>query len=584
MTTYFEITDRDGAGRRGELRLTEPRNTPSLVDDVVVDADSLWPSERETPEGNPAALTILPHRAFPPGTDERVMSAFETPVADFEAPSAAVVSPETARNLGTDAYVLAGGPALIGHARALVESVLTVRRAIPDDTALYTSGVATPGNAALLVYLGVDLLDTDRAVVRGTQGRYLTPEGAWDLETLQELPCACPACSDGIDAMDRERCADHNVASLEAELRRIRERIRQGTFRDYVDGRIRQQPWQTAAFRRLDQEWAYLASRTPIFRDAEFVATTEDALRRPEVQRFAERVTGRYRDRLSDVPLLLVPCSARKPYSESRSHSRFQDAADYRAHVVSMSSPIGIVPTELELTYPAQHYDAAVTGHWSETEITFVARVLERYFAATQYPRVIAHVPPEGYQDAVRQAASDTDIDVTYTVEGHPTDADALERLAEELRDTRQIRVEERERATLRAIADYQFGPGAGETLLGSFALQGRYPKLRAATEEGELLATLVPQYGLLALTLAGAERWRESEVLTRTVQIDSFVPHGSVLAPGVSEASDDILVGDEVVITGPDAFGVGRATMPGSLMAEATRGVAVDVRHVTER
>jgi archaeosine synthase len=584
MTTYFEVTDRDGAARRGELRLTEPRLTPTLVDDIVVDGGSRWPSQPEAPDADPESLTILPHRAFPPGTDERVMTAFETPVTDQDTPSAAVVSPETATNLGTDAYVLAGGPALVGHARALVESLLTVRRSIPDDTALYASGVATPANAAVLVYLGVDLLDTDRAVVRGTQGRYLTAEGEWDLDSLGELPCACPACAEGVEDLDRERCVDHNVASLEAELRRIRERIRQGTLREYVESRVRQQPWQTAAFRRLDQEWAYLATRTPIFRDAEFVATTEDALRRPAVQRFADRVTGRYQDRLNDVPLLLVPCSARKPYSESRSHSRFQDAADYRAHVVSMTSPIGVVPTELELTYPAQHYDAAVTGQWSETEIAFVARVLERYLSATEYPRVIAHVPPEGYQEAVRRATSETEIDVTYTVEGHPTDADALEQLAEELRDERQIRVEERERATLRAIADYQFGAGAGDALFGSFELQGRYPKLRAASEGGDLLATLVPQYGLLALTLAGARGWRETEVPTRTVEIDCFVPHGSVLAPGVTEASEEILVGDEVVITGPDAFGIGRATMPGSAMAEATRGVAVDVRHVTER
>lgn len=584
MTTYFEVTDRDGAARRGELRLEEPRQTPALVDDIVVDAGSRWPSEPETPDPDPESLTILPHRAFPPGTDERVMTAFETPVSDLDAPSAAVVSPETATNLGTDAYVLTGGPALVGHARALVESILTVRRSIPDDTALYSSGVATPANAALLVYLGVDLLDTDRAVVRGTQGRYLTPEGEWEVDSLEELPCPCHACSEGLEAMDREACIDHNVASLRAELRHIRDRIRQGTLRNYVEGRVRQEPWQTAAFRRLDQEWAYLATRTPVFRDAEFVATTEDALRRPEVQRFADRVTGRYENRLNDVPLLLVPCSARKPYSESRSHSRFQDAADYRAHVVSMTSPIGVVPTELELTYPAQHYDAAVTGHWSETEIAFVARVLERYFSATEYPRVIAHVPPEGYQDAVRRAAAETDIDVTFTVDNHPTDSDALEQLAGELRNERQIRVEERERATLRAIADYQFGAGAGDALLGTFELQGRYPKLRAATEDGELLATLVPQYGLLALTLAGARRWQESEGPTRSVRIDSFVPHGSVLAPGVSEVNGDILVGDEVVITGPDAFGVGRAAMPGSLMADATRGVAVDVRHVTER
>ena len=91
----------------------------------------------------------------------------------------------------------------------------------------------------------------------------------------------------------------------------------------------------------------------------------------------------------------------------------------------------------------------------------------------------------------------------------------------------------------------------------------------------------MVPQYGLLAFTLAGARRWVDSDAPTKRVSIDGFVPHGSVLAPGVVEADADVRVGDEVVIEGPKAFGVGRARMTGAEMSESTRGVACSVRHV---
>jgi archaeosine synthase len=67
-------------------------------------------------------------------------------------------------------------------------------------------------------------------------------------------------------------------------------------------------------------------------------------------------------------------------------------------------------------------------------------------------------------------------------------------------------------------------------------------------------------------------------------VDIEGFVPQGSVLAPGVTGASDAIRVGDEVVVEGPAAFGVGRAAMSGPEMRESSRGIAVDVRHVTEK
>lgn len=601
MTESFEVLDRDGPGRLGELRFPDPVTTPALVGEVdhdeyepvnpvLRDAGSRWLRDRSPPDTDPGVLTILPHRAFPRGTDERVMETFDPPLQERADPTAAVIAPGTAADRGVDAYVLAGAPGHVGHARSFREAITTVRRAIPDDTALYLPGVATPGNVALLAYAGVDLVDPDRAVVRGTQGRYLTSDGMAFLEDLTERPCACSVCQRPWSTFDREACAAHNVAALAAELRRVRERIRAGRLRDYLEGQVRHDQWQTAAFRRFDQEWGYVEERAPVHRTAELAATTGDAVRRPEIQRFADRVTTRYVPRLDDGVGLLVPCSARKPYSESQSHRRFQEAADYRAHVVSMTSPIGVVPTELELTYPAQHYDAAVTGDWTDDEVRFVATVLERYLDRTDYDRLIAHVPEEGYRPAVERATADLGYDPTYTVATHPTDDASLAALADALEGTPQIRVADRERATVRAVADYQFGEGAGDRLFEAIELESRYPKLRvragdgAEAEAGTLLATMVPTYGLLALTVAGARAWVAADVGVRRVEIEDFVPHGSVLAPGVVDADDTIRVGDEVVVDGPSAFAVGRARMHGAAMVESSRGVAVDVRHTTEQ
>ena len=584
MTEYFEVLDRDGPARAGELRLAEPRATPALVGDVLADAGSLWAADREVPSGAPEQLTVLPHRAFPSGTPADLQEAMAVPAPEIDGPSAAVLTRETVADLGTDAYVLAASGPLVGHARAFVETLLSVREAIPDDAALAVSGVATPANVGLLAYAGVDLVEDHRAALAGTRGRYLDSTGETFLEDREELPCACAACRQPREAFTREDCAEHNVAALEAELARVRERIRAGTLREYLEGQVRHQPWQTAALRRFDQEERYARERTPIFRGSELLATTEDSLFRPAVQRFADRIEERYTRRFEDVPLLLVPCSAGKPYSDSKSHRRFQEAARYRAHKVSLTSPLGVVPQELELTYPAQHYDAAVTGEWSETEIATVADRLAEYLASTDYDRVVAHVPTDGYREIVERATADRDLPVTYTVEGHPTDGDSLAALGEALADERQIRVSEKERATLRAVADYQFGAGAGEALFPEIRLQGRYPRLQALDPDGEQLAALVPQYGTLALTLAGAHAWVDSDLAVKRVEIDAFQPHGSVLAPGIVDADSSIRVGDEVVFEGPEAFGIGRATMHGRAMGKSTRGEAVDVRHTESR
>ncbi len=343
MTEYFEVHDRDGAARVAELRLSDPVATPALVDDVLADAGSLWSEERAVPDGDESRLTVLPHRSFPPGTEKEVEDAFAVEYPEVDFPSVAVVSPTTADDYGADAYALSTAQGAVGHAEAFVDAVVETRGAIPDDSGLYLAGVATPANVATLAYAGADLVDADRAVVAGTRGRYLATDGERFLEDLSELPCACPACQRPVAAFDREDCVEHNRNALAAELRRVRERIRAGRLRDYLEGQARHGNWLTAVLRRLDDQWGYLETRTPVYRDEQLSAATEDTLRRVEIRRFADRVTSRYRNRFRN-PLVLVPCSATKPYSESQSHGQFHDAVQFRAHQVSMTSPIGVVP------------------------------------------------------------------------------------------------------------------------------------------------------------------------------------------------------------------------------------------------
>ena len=580
MTEYFEVHARDGPARRGELRLADPLDTPALVDDVLDDAGSLWPAAREVPDGDPARLTVLPHRGFPAGARAEVQETFAVDPLDVEFPSAAVVTPETAGDHPADVSVLSTARGVVGHAEATLDAVLAVKRATPPDTALDLPGVATPRNVAALAYAGVDLFDAKLARVRGRQGRYLTSEGAYRLDETDELPAPFPS-DPPRESFDRDACVAHNVAALSSELATVRSRIRAGRLRDYVEGQARHENAATALLRRLDDEWGYVEGHTPVYRAADLAAATEDTLRRAEIRRFADRVTGRYRPRFDDHPLVLLPCSATKPYSESPSHAQFHRAVGYRGHVVSVTSPIGAVPQELELVYPAQHYDSVVTGRWTAGEREFVAEVLGRYLDRADYPRVVAHVPDD-YRPAVESALDGRDLPVTWTVADHPTDDDSLAALDAALAGESTYRKRERQHHTLRALADYAFGDGAGDTLFDDPTVEGRYPKL-VARADGDQVAAVVPRYGSLAFTLAGARRALARDVALR-VEIDGFVPRGSVLAPGVVDADTAVRPGDEVVVEGPAALAVGRAEMSGPEMAGSTRGVAVDVRHAAER
>ena len=584
MTEYFEVIKRDGPGRLGRLRLEPPQQTPGIADEVVVNAGSEWARERDLPDPRPDALTILPHRGLPPGTPQPVREAFTIDPVEFDGPSGAVVDPETAGNLGTDLYALSSVQGIMGHASAFRDAIIQMRTAIPNDTVLYLSGVATPANVPLLAYAGVDLVDTYRARIAATQGRYLTPDGDRHIDEVVELSCPCKACAGDRSAFDRDDLESHNVAILRAELARVRERIRSGTLREYVSARVRHSPWLTAGLRALDEEDTYLSTHEPLYRQDTIYTTTDDDLHHPAIRRFRDRVIDRYRNRF-DAPLVILPCSAKKPYSESQSHRQFREAIQYRGHMVSLSSPIGVVPMELECTYPAQHYDVPVTGRWSASERSVIAEMLAQFLDRNAADRrVIAHVPPGPYTDIVERAATRVGIEPKFTVDDHPTTEASLTALSGALNGESSYGRDERRTHTIRAIADYQFGDGAGDLIFSDVQIESPYPKHRVLDPDGTHLATMVPQYGVLALTIPGAKVWKQSDVPTRSVSIDPFVPHGDVLAPGIVDADADIRTGEEVLVEGERAFAIGRAEMPGVAMRESTRGIAVDVRHTEER
>jgi len=120
---------------------------------------------------------------------------------------------------------------------------------------------------------------------------------------------------------------------------------------------------------------------------------------------------------------------------------------------------------------------------------------------------------------------------------------------------------------------------GAGEILVpDNSEIRGPFPRYQSFYEKTQL-ATLIPQYGTLAVTIAGAEMMipRNSYI----VQIDDFIPRGSILAPGIIDADPAIREGDEVFVIGEKAIGVGRARMNGKEMRVSTRGQAMDLRHV---
>ena len=87
-----------------------------------------------------------------------------------------------------------------------------------------------------------------------------------------------------------------------------------------------------------------------------------------------------------------LPCSARKPYRFSKSHRRFREAIGDRPVLELMvTSPLGIVPRELEDLWPAGHYDVPVTGDWSADELNRIHDLVSDLTTRLGFQSVIDH-------------------------------------------------------------------------------------------------------------------------------------------------------------------------------------------------
>jgi archaeosine synthase len=584
MTRYFEVLRRDGPARKGKLMLDVLISTPAIISEKdysfpgsAYDFGSMEevlassPISEKTKKPAAEKLAILPY--VPSAL--HVEPPFDLPDHEIEGPKGFVLHPfYIEKPKKADVYVMAGAGSL-RNPRDLISAVIGVRAKIPSDTALYAPALATPANLAFLIYLGIDLIDATRVIADTYFGRYHTRDGVKALADFDELPCRCQHCQRlAVESENTQALVGHNVQKLEEELALLREMVRKETIREYVERQVRVTPELTAALRLLDQEHKYLEARAPQYRRSILYANTAESLCRVEVTRFAHRVLERYSAPKSDV-LLLLPCSARKPYSKSRSHRFFALAiGSHRRylHELILTSPLALVPRELEEVYPAANYDVPVIGHWDLEERAWLCRCLDAYLKKNKYTKIIAHLEGE-----LEQTVKEHGIDAAFT--GGGTNETALSRLSEAIQDACQgtMRLGDKRVAQYKAVADYYFGSGAGDLLLaGKVKVKGR----EIQEENGKALAMMTPN-GSIALSLTGARRLEPMEKYI--VTIGDFLPKGSLLAPGVTDADEQIRPGDEVIIRGEKAFGIGRAKMSGWEMVESTRGVAVELKHIQE-
>ncbi len=493
---------------------------------------------------------------------------------------------ELIHNNTANLYILAYAAQLYSQQTPFVDFITELRQKVGYNKLIYLPCVGDPTSIALLSYFGVDFFDSMTAIMAARNDIYLFPTGSYRKSDLAELPCSCPSCVKTNDAstMGYEEILQHNYFMLFSEIKQVRNAITTGSLRELVETRVRCSPHLTALLRILDRKhYPFLEERTPVVRTQPLIATTKDSLVRPEIQRFQSRVIQRYEKPSSTRILLLLPCSAIKPYSFSKSHKRFREcflnlANPFVVHEVILTSPLGLVPRELELTYPASTYDTAVTGHWDEDEKKMIRTLLQAYLQKNIYDAAIMHIPP-----AMQTFVSDLLKNSHSTCKDSPTSPESLATLSKELQQiTHQydrVQPSRRTYENLTSLACYQFGSPLTQLLMKGCTIRGKYP-YQKIMDKNTQLGMLTEERGLISLTMAGAERLSNAEHYWVEIY-DDFTLKGSVFAPGIKNADESIRIGDEVLVRkNTQLCGVGVALMNGTEMITSTHGEAIKIRH----
>lgn len=555
---------------------TESIKAPEYARLVISDGSGTVPN-------GSASIQILESRFFDssrsvyPGINPRFRGGVDTSDSAEQAGIPAIFLESNHRPSDSEIIPIGDSLLLSRNPRNFFSKIACLRGNLGPDRLIYLSGIADPINLSLLCYLGGDLFDSYGTLMRSSLGQILL-NGHLIRRDSTEL--------DRIPDLGREPTFEkiyyHNLRQLEHELLVVREAIRKGTLRELVEIRARHESWLMQLLRIADREGYSIIEPWTGVSGGAFLASSKESLWRPDIERFRRRLSERYIPPASPEILVLLPCSARKPYSTSRTHRMFIESIrrtglGATVHEVIVTSPLGIVPRELERVYPAQQYDIPVTGHWDEDEKEMIRSMVGNLLDKKKYSHIIAHLDGEMefLEDLLAEAGA------VRTGGDNATSSESLRSLEENLSQlidtTERTAWKQRTFEDITAIASYQFG-NASQTIMNQSEVRGRYPNIKVL-REGNQLCSLVPDRGYLALTLNGGIALSESG--SYGVEIDDFAPKSNIFAIGVLDANPEIRAGDEVYVHhDDDVRAVGVARMNPSEMNSLNRGEAVHVRH----
>jgi archaeosine synthase len=224
-----------------------------------------------------------------------------------------------------------------------------------------------------------------------------------------------------------------------------------------------------------------------------------------------------------------------------------------------MTSPLGLVPRDLEDVWPAANYDVPVTGDWSGDELEKVRRMLVSLVKRTGYGRVINHTNLD---------LSFLDIEVVDTRLGDgATKHEALNRLSEAVRqavDDFGLRNQKNSNRLLEHYSSIARKTTGNDAWCDGLVVKGKLPRWRLEHKGVQVAVWSIDRNGF-SFSKAAIDLLDKHKALRELVLKPEVDWKGDVFAQHVEWSDPNIRSGDDLrVMQSGSCIGLARALAPG--------------------
>ncbi|MEM1513501.1 MAG: tRNA guanosine(15) transglycosylase TgtA [Candidatus Thermoplasmatota archaeon] len=444
--------------------------------------------------------------------------------------------------LRADIYPIGGVVPLMENQeyKKLAEIIIECKKYIPPSRPVHLFGAGHPLIFPMAVALGCDIFDSASYVKYAKDNRFIFPDGTKKLQEMVEIPCNCKICNsysaDEIKKMERKEreriIAKHNLLQAFNELKKIREAIRHGYLMEVVERRAACHPMLIEAMEIMKKNKKWLERYENISKDRAFIYSSKYSMHRPIVYRLQKRIIERYTPFFDES---VIFDDLPKPYSTKNEWIKEIEAN------VFIESPFGLVPAELDEIYPiAQSIFPENLDYEARKEKSKIWRKLKNL----------------KYVEYEKTGKKSRDFDLRK----------------------------------IKAIADYQFGKGAGNALFSGkieIVKSKKTGKIRNVICDGKHVVSMRASDGFFTLKKEGAKILHKhfSQPKMRVYIADDAIPFvkkgKNVFAKFVLDACNQLRPYDEALIVNKEdeLIAVGQCMLNREEMIDFERGIAVITR-----